>query len=205
MAEENLTAESGGLLVNLFWGIFTSPVNIFLVGVIAVLAYKIIKSRQKVDEPSEPEPQLPKLRKDFTVQELKKYDGTGPDGRVLVAVNGKVFDVTKGKRFYGPGGPYSAFGGRDASRGLATFSVDAGKDEYDDLSDLNTMEMDSVREWEEQFREKYEYVGKLLRPGETATCYSDEEEEGSQQETSSEGGHKEPASPAEAAAKSKDD
>lgn len=50
------------------------------------------------------------------------------------------------------GGPYAAFGGRDASRGLATFSVGCVKDEYDDLSDLNSMEMDSVREWEAQFK-----------------------------------------------------
>lgn len=54
------------------------------------------------------------------------------------------------------GGPYAAFGGRDASRGLATFSVAGGKDdEYDDLSDLSNMEMDSVREWEAQFKGKF--------------------------------------------------
>lgn len=51
-----------------------------------------------------------------------------------------------------PGGPYAAFGGRDASRGLATFSVSSGGDEYDDLSDLNSMEMDSIREWDDQFK-----------------------------------------------------
>lgn len=50
------------------------------------------------------------------------------------------------------GGPYAAFGGRDASRGLATFSVAAEVDGYDDLSDLSTLEMDSVREWESQFK-----------------------------------------------------
>lgn len=51
------------------------------------------------------------------------------------------------------GGPYAAFGGRDASRGLATFSVvSSDKEGYDDLSDLNSMEMDSVREWELQFK-----------------------------------------------------
>lgn len=51
------------------------------------------------------------------------------------------------------GGPYAAFGGRDASRGLATFSVTTSeKVEYDDLSDLNPMEMESVREWEMQFK-----------------------------------------------------
>lgn len=87
------------------------------------------------------------------------------------------------------GGPYAAFGGRDASRGLATFSVTASELEYDDLSDLSPPEMDSVREWEMQFKgglkmslfqdsllmsrfrlllillftEKYELVGRLLK------------------------------------------
>ncbi|XP_067012538.1 membrane-associated progesterone receptor component 2 isoform X2 [Anabrus simplex] len=161
--------------------VLRSPVDITLVAIAAFLIYKIFK--KKSDPDTEIERQLPKLRRDFTVQELKQYDGTGEDGRILVALNGKVFDVTKGKRFYGPGGPYSAFAGRDASRGLATFSVVSSKDEYDDLSDLNTMEMESVREWEMQFKEKYEYVGRLLKPGELPTNYSDEEEEGSQQET----------------------
>lgn len=51
------------------------------------------------------------------------------------------------------GGPYATFAGRDASRNLATFSVATNdKDEYDDLSDLSAMEMDSVREWEMQFK-----------------------------------------------------
>lgn len=52
------------------------------------------------------------------------------------------------------GGVYSTFGGHDASRGLATFSV-SGKDEYDDLSDLNSLELESMLEWETQFMGKY--------------------------------------------------
>jgi membrane-associated progesterone receptor component len=50
------------------------------------------------------------------------------------------------------GGPYATFGGKDASRGLATFSVTANENEYDDLSDLSPTEMESVREWEMQFK-----------------------------------------------------
>ena len=40
-------------------------------------------------------------------------------------------------------GPYGVFAGKDASRGLATFSVDGTvlKEEYDDLSDLNSMQV----------------------------------------------------------------
>lgn len=96
-------AESG-LLTNILFQIIESPVNIILVFIIGLLIYLIIKSSRKVPVQHVPEPQLPKLKKrDFTVQELKKYDGTQEDGRVLVAVNGNVYDVTKGKRFYGPG------------------------------------------------------------------------------------------------------
>lgn len=53
-----------------------------------------------------------------------------------------------------PEGPYGIFAGRDASRGLATFCLDkdALRDEYDDLSDLNAVQMESVREWEMQFK-----------------------------------------------------
>lgn len=170
--------EQPGLLAGYVQEIVQSPVNLVLVLLIGFLLYKIVKSSTQTAPPSIPrEPELPKLRKDFTVQELKPYDGTGPDGRVLVAVMGNVYDVTKGKKFYGPGGNYAAFGGRDATRGLATFSVSATNDEYDDLSDLDTMEMDSVREWEAQFKEKYYLVGRLLKPGEQHTNYSDEEDE----------------------------
>merc|ERR1712045_218514 len=114
-------------------------------------------------------------------QQLKVYDGVAPEGggRICVAVNGKIFDVTKGKRFYGPGGPYSAFAGRDASRGLATFSVEPVSEDYDDLSDLKPGEMEQVQEWELQFSEKYELVGKLLKPGEEARSFSGESSEDS--------------------------
>ncbi|KAF5302897.1 hypothetical protein FQA39_LY02077 [Lamprigera yunnana] len=176
MAEDAPISDSGSFLINIFFEIIKSPLNIALVAAIAFLLYKIMKRNDKVPVYTPPEPQLPKLRKDFHLEDLKNYDGTQEDGRVLIAVNGQVFDVTKGKRFYGPGGPYAAFAGRDASRGLATFSVEC-KPGYDDLSDLNSMEMESVREWEAQFKEKYEYVGRLLKPGEEPANYSEDEEE----------------------------
>lgn len=117
----------------------------------------------------------------MTLQQLRQYDGESEasGGRICVAVNGKIFDVTKGKRFYGPGGPYSGFAGRDASRGLATFSVEPVSDDYDDLSDLKPSEMEQVQEWELQFSEKYDLVGKLLKPGEESRSYSDESSEDS--------------------------
>lgn len=170
--------EQVGFLSSVLNEIISSPLNLVLVGVITLLVYKIFRSQKQPAAGPPPEPELPRLRRDFTVSELLKYDGKQPDGRVLVAVNGSVYDVTKGKRFYGPGGPYAAFGGRDASRGLATFSVTSNdKAEYDDLSDLTQMEMESVKEWEMQFKEKYILVGRLLKQGEQPTNYSDEDED----------------------------
>ncbi|XP_049885383.1 membrane-associated progesterone receptor component 1-like [Pectinophora gossypiella] len=161
-----------------FWEELTSPVNLILVLFIVYLIYKIIRSKFETEvEVPPPPPPLPKIRKDLTVAELSKYDGTQPDGRVFLAVNGIIFDVTRGKRFYGPGGPYAAFAGRDATRGLATAQVAGSDQEYDDLSDLTPDEVASAKEWEDQFREKYDIVGKLLRPGEVPTVYSDDESE----------------------------
>lgn len=184
MASEKVVPDGGvgeeevGFVASVINEIIYSPLNLILVGVITILVYKIFRSQKQPVAGPPPEPELPRLRRDFTVAELLQYDGKQPDGRVLVAVNGSVYDVTKGKRFYGPDGPYAAFGGRDASRGLATFSVTSSdKPEYDDLSDLSPLEMESVLEWEAQFKEKYIFVGRLLKPGEQPTNYSDEDED----------------------------
>ncbi|KAK7075218.1 heme binding [Halocaridina rubra] len=163
---------------SLMMEIFTSPLNVVLLGICVILLYKILRSNDGTNGATGPiEPPVPKMKKqDLTLEQLRQYDGKGEYGRVCVAVNSKVFDVTRGKKFYGPGGPYSAFAGHDATRALATFNVNDVKDEYDDLSDLSTMQMDSVREWEMQFTEKYDYIGKLLKPGEQPSEYSEDEE-----------------------------
>lgn len=87
-------------------------------------------------------------------------------------MRGKVFDVSPGRNFYGPGGPYENFAGRDASRGLACGSFDEEmltKDlegPLDDLTGLGEMEMEALRDWESRFEDKYLIVGKLVAVGE---------------------------------------
>jgi len=159
---------------------FTAPVQIFVLVVLVFLIRKYMKSSNKnsTEEVEEEEELPPMPKRDFTLAEISKYNGKD-EKRILFGVNGKVYDVTKGKGFYGPGGPYGLFAGRDASRCLATFSIDPStiKDGYDDLSDLNSMQMESLSEWELQFSEKYDLVGKLLKPDEVPNNYHMEESE----------------------------
>jgi membrane-associated progesterone receptor component len=168
-----------GFLGGIYNEIVASPVNLALLAAIGYLVVKILQGWLRKEEPiPTPPPPPPKMkRQDMTVQELRKYDGNTPDTPILLAVNGKIFNVTKGRRFYGPGGPYEALAGHDASRAFALFQTDSVKEEYDDISDLTATEMQSVKEWEEQLGDKYDFVGKLLKPGEEAGKYSDDEEE----------------------------
>lgn len=103
MADQENAPEEVGFVGGIVQEIITSPLNMILIAIITFLVYKIFFSKESPKASPPREPELPKLRRDFTVAELKAYDGNQPDGRVLVAVNGTVYDVTRGKRFYGPG------------------------------------------------------------------------------------------------------
>jgi membrane-associated progesterone receptor component len=108
--------------------------------------------------------------KTYTPRTLLPFNGEN-NAPVYLAVRGRVFDVSKGRNFYGPGGPYENFAGRDASRGLAKGSFDEEmltKDldgSLDTLSDLNADELEALQGWEERFLEKYMVVGKLVATG----------------------------------------
>lgn len=99
-SEEAAVAEGGGLLLD----IVGSPLNLSLLGLCLFLLYQILRGERPAAPEGETEPPpLPKLkRRDFTLAELRPYDGVR-DPRILMAVNGKVFDVTRAKKFYGPG------------------------------------------------------------------------------------------------------
>lgn len=102
----------------------------------------------------------------YTPLTLQKFNGT--DGTpVLIAVRNKVYDVSAGRNFYGPGGPYANFAGRDASRGLAKSSFEASMltdvdQPIDKLDDLTPLEIGTLADWEQLFIGKYPVVGDLV-------------------------------------------
>ncbi|XP_049826289.1 membrane-associated progesterone receptor component 2-like [Aethina tumida] len=172
--EEELEVTCEKVSGSIFASMFSNsvPVNIALAILIMVIVYKILchiiatrKSHRR------------RIKKqDFTLQELRRYDGTQKDGRILVAVDGQVFDVTAATNLYGPTGPYASFAGRDATRGLATFnSLNIKDGEYDDLDDFDINQMDDVKDWGMQFKDTYYLVGRLLKPREDPTNYTEDD------------------------------
>ncbi|GFF51085.1 hypothetical protein CNMCM6936_004743 [Aspergillus lentulus] len=144
-----------------------TPINLILLSLFAILVYMQLRPKAPVALPQAPPPVVFRT---FTPTTLLDYNGEG-DKPVYLAVRGRVFDVTPGKNFYGPGGPYENFAGRDASRGLAHQSFDVEmltkdlKGPLDDLKDLNEEQLENLQSWEERFLEKYLVVGKLVAEG----------------------------------------
>ncbi len=95
--------------------IITSPINIFLLGLILLLSYKLLKKDPTSDDASDKkksknDKKAKKLanmpKRDFKIEELKKYDGLSDpesEGRILIAVLGRVFDVSSSAHLYGKG------------------------------------------------------------------------------------------------------
>ncbi|KAH8258682.1 hypothetical protein KR038_003936 [Drosophila bunnanda] len=173
-----------------------TPLDVTLLVVSAFVFYKVVsltrqrrQRRHREQQLRGPDPitlapsgggqeeELSPLRSDFTVAELREYNGTREDGRILVAINFNIYDVSRAKHYYGRSGVYPNYAGRDISRNLINFSVETNEnEEFDDFCDLSISQMSTLREWDLQYKEKYPFVGKLLREGEPHTNYEDEEE-----------------------------
>lgn len=107
-------------------------------------------------------PPLPEAEeRDYTLAELAQYDGSDPATPLLIGIRGEVYDVTRGRSFYGPGGPYGMFAGKDCTRALAKVSFD---EELftGDSEGLDRDELDKLEEWIEMFEGKYRRIGRLL-------------------------------------------
>lgn len=127
--------------------------ELFFPGAVAQPPVASIASRKRT--PAEP--------RDFSPEELRKMNGTNGNP-VYVAVQGVVYDVSSRASFYGPGGPYHIFAGRDAARALALGSLEEKDVEapYPKLDDLQPSEREALNDWIGSYQAKYEVVGRII-------------------------------------------
>ncbi|KAK9724584.1 hypothetical protein RND81_05G084500 [Saponaria officinalis] len=119
------------------------------------------QNHRSIDE--EVEPLLPPVQLgEITEDELKQYDGSDKKKPLLMAIKGQIYDVSQSRMFYGPGGPYALFAGKDASRALAKMSFE-DKDLTGDISGLGPFELEALQDWEYKFMSKYVKVGTIKK------------------------------------------
>lgn len=95
---------------------------------------------------------LPK--RGYTEAEVRCYDGVGVDRPILLAADGKVFNVTRGHDFYGEDSCYHALAGKDATRLLAR-GILCAESEEEASQPLQGHQLATLKEWVELYETKY--------------------------------------------------
>ena len=99
--------------------------------------------------------------KTFTLQELRAFNGQR-NAPIYVGVNGFVFDMSSGRKFYGPSGSYGFMAGHDATVALAKFSMNpALLDQPWTLNKMEENELHTLANYIRNFSKKYPIVGTL--------------------------------------------
>src|SRR3989338_8980860 len=115
--------EEQPIVSNILWiGIIGGSIWILLQLYFGWKSSKEAALRREMAQAEPPAPSIPP--QDMTVEQLKEYNGSDHSKPILIGVDNVIFDVTRGKHFYGPGKAYALFAGRDASRALAKSSFD---------------------------------------------------------------------------------
>lgn len=148
-----------------------SPVVFFTTLAIGLALYHVVSglfgsssstaTMRSFEEPMEPLPP-PVQVGEISEEELKQYDGSDSKKPLLMAIKGQIYDVSQSRMFYGPGGPYALFAGKDASRALAKMSFEQ-QDLTGDISGLGPFELDALQDWEYKFMSKYVKVGTVKK------------------------------------------
>jgi membrane-associated progesterone receptor component len=108
--------------------------------------------------------------RNFTQKQLLEFNGTrderlDQDKPVYLSVNGIVFDVSEGRDFYGPGGPYELFAGHECGVALAKMSFDTEfLDDLEGCKNLNYGEKEELENWINKFQHwrNYPVMGRLI-------------------------------------------
>ncbi|XP_017050569.1 membrane-associated progesterone receptor component 1-like [Drosophila ficusphila] len=93
-------------------------------------------------------PDLPPIK--LTLEQLLKFDGTRCDGRILVALKGKIYDVSNDLLDFGLDGTLSHVAGRDFTQYLKM------------IMDLHETEINYIDRWEIILQKNYSCVGIVI-------------------------------------------
>jgi len=97
----------------------------------------------------------------FSESQLAKFDGSNEHLGVYVALDGDVYDVSKNRRTYGPGGSYAFMAGKDAARAFATGCFKEHRTH--DVRGLDEEEQRGLEHWKNFFAKHKDYpkVGRV--------------------------------------------
>ncbi|KAI8093388.1 cytochrome b5-like heme/steroid binding domain-containing protein [Halteromyces radiatus] len=111
-----------------------------------------------------PRTYFPAKQQVFTEKELLQYDGSNPNLPIYLAIDGDVFDVTEGRGWYGHGGSYGHFSGKDAARAYVTGCFEDHLTH--DLRGLSPAQLKGVDHWKSFYanHHKYHKIGTVIHP-----------------------------------------
>jgi predicted heme/steroid binding protein len=91
-----------------------------------------------------------------------KVAGKDGDSELWLSILGEVYDVSSGAKFYGEGGPYGIFAGRDGSVPFITGTF-TPEEALKGLDVLDSNQLNSLDNWRKSYEdnEKYPFVGLL--------------------------------------------
>jgi len=132
-----------------------SPFNEFL-ETDEELIEKLKKKNEEVKDDIEEAPS--ERERVFSADELAKYVGTEGSPGLYLAMLGVVYDVSTGPQYYGPGGGYTFFAGKDASRAFVTGQFEE-EGLVADVSGLSSGDYMGLEEWASFYEKDYVRVG----------------------------------------------
>ncbi|EFO17290.2 hypothetical protein LOAG_11209 [Loa loa] len=96
----------------------------------------------------------------LTKEQLSFFDGTRPSKGTYLSILGRIYDVQKGVKHYGPGGSYHFFAGRDATRAFVSGDF-TEKGLVDDVEGFSDQDLLGIFDWIKFYEKDYDLAGYL--------------------------------------------